>query len=302
MSMHMMVPLDGSAFSEQPLVEAMDIARRSNGVVHLVRVHSPMAVAGSPTAGVIYTPELEEGERLAEQAYLDKIAAERCCSGVEIRTARFTGAVADTLASYADANRIDMIMMSTHGRGGISRAWLGSVADRLIRTTHIPVLLFRAGPVRGNAWELLPHILIPLDGSVVAESIIAPATALGRLINARYTLLRIVDPPILASPEVYRLTQADAEIGAARALEYLNGWAAQLRADGHTVATHVATRDHSAAGIVEQARIHECDMIAMATHGRSGWQRTLLGSVTDKVLRTTKASVLTVSAEHNGEG
>jgi nucleotide-binding universal stress UspA family protein len=294
--MQLMVPLDGSAFSEQPLTEAMDIARRSGGTVHLVRVHAPRVNVGPPTSGVVLTAELEDGERDAEQAYLDNVAHARCCAGVEVRTTLLTGSIADSLASYAESNDIHMIMMSTHGRGGISRAWLGSVADRLIRTTHIPVLLFRSGPVRGNAWELLPHILIPLDGSIVAETILEPAVTLGRLINARYTLLQIIDAPIAASAEVYRQSQADADIMYANARVYLEGWAKRLRADGLNVATRVAIREHSAAGIVDEARANECDMIAMATHGRSGWQRVLLGSVTDKVLRTTQASVLTVSA------
>jgi nucleotide-binding universal stress UspA family protein len=148
------------------------------------------------------------------------------------------------------------------------------------------------------------HILIPLDGSDLAERILSPATALGELMGARFTLLRVVKPvhPTLPYTEGLSIAQLAGEIldqieklqGELRkeAQEYLTGLAERLRGRSLGVQTRIAVEEHPAAAILHEAAACGADLIAMATHGRGGLSRLFLGSVADKVLRGSMLAVL----------
>jgi nucleotide-binding universal stress UspA family protein len=181
-------------------------------------------------------------------------------------------------------------VMTTHGRGGISRAWVGSTADALVRRAAVPILLIRPKEqaVDWNSSAAPRHILIPLDGSELSESVVAPAVALGSLTGARYTLLRVVLPiPFVMAPTATvpvfdeagaRRSQADADL-------YLERTAARMRADGADVSVDAVIHTTPALGVLDYAATHGVDTIAMATRGRGGWSRVALGSVADKVMR-----------------
>ncbi len=300
MPANILVPLDGSLFSEQALGYAMDIAERCDAVVHLVRVHTTPILAVSAAMPAYYSAESDEEVTVAEREYLDRIGQKWHARGRHVRVASLSGPIATAIHEYADRCAVDLIVMTTHGRGGLSRAWLGSVADRLVRATHIPVIMLRphnsdAEPVVVNRTR--PHILIPLDGSELAESIIGHAVDIGALLDARYTLLQVVPPPIAVSPAVREQALRDTVALRAEARTYLDRWAMRLRARGFHVDTRVVLQSQSAIGIVEEALAGECDMIAMATHGRSGFTRMALGSVADKVMRTASAPLLTLSGQ-----
>ena len=134
-----LVPLDGSTFSEHALPIAAQLARRSGAPLHLVRVHE-VATALAPPDGVpAYDLRWDAALRLQDEEYLRAVAA-RCAEqeGITARTALLDGPVAAALAAFVAALDIGQIVMTTHGRGGISRAWVGSVADALCDVPRCP--------------------------------------------------------------------------------------------------------------------------------------------------------------------
>jgi nucleotide-binding universal stress UspA family protein len=294
-----MVPVDGSPLSEQALRYAGELAQRMNAIIHLVKVQSNDRLPGDP----LLPAPAERLSRRLDREYLGRLAEE--LEGVVV-TAVLKGPVVESLADYIASTGIDLVVMTTHGKGGLSRAWLGSVADQLVRHVSVPALLLRPQE-RETAPKVvrftLDHILIPLDGSAESERAIQPAIALGALTGARFTLVRVVAPLLpIPGAEALPLSKqlADHEALRASASAYLDHVAARLRARGYSIDTMVVIQPQCAAGIIEQAAVTEANLIAMATHGRSGIQRLRLGSVADKVMRGTSLPVLLLRPNEAG--
>src|SRR5262245_9443265 len=166
------VPLDGSVFSEQSLPYACQIARRMDATLELVHVHR-IPIAWTRENSQTVAAQLDSEVRAAEQEYLSRVAlsvsSEEC---VQVSAVLLEGPVATAVKDYASSSPPALIVMTTHGRGGISRAWLGSVADELVRSINIPTLLLRPQQREGSGTTIpfqLDHILIPLDGSETSE-------------------------------------------------------------------------------------------------------------------------------------
>jgi nucleotide-binding universal stress UspA family protein len=284
-----MVPLDGSPFGEHALPYALNIARQTGAQLHLAHVY----IVPPPESGDVVDAEL----RAHEQAYLESLVPRvQPHSPGPITTIQLDGSIATELHNYALAIKADLVVMTTHGRGAISRFWLGSVADKLVRQLPMPVLLVRPhepAPDFVHA-PVFKQILIPLDGSALAEQILPYALALGRLTQAEYTLLQAIPPMVRAyGTELYGAGWDDQVLEQARtnARAYLDGVAAPLRAEGLRVRT-VVVDEFPVGAILEYARAQAVDLIALATHGRSGVARWLLGGVADKVVRGATLPVL----------
>jgi nucleotide-binding universal stress UspA family protein len=292
-----LLPLDGSAFSEHALPTALDLARQLNARLHLVQVHEPpVPLVGGPNPAV--DAEVGATVREQEEEYLRSVA-NRCMerAGVATRSELLDGPVATALAAYIQELGIDLVVMTTHGRSGISRAWVGSVADAVVRRSAAPVLLLRPRDGGGAPEEFSTnHVLVPLDGSPLAEGILGPAAAIARLGNARFTLLRIVAPlQVSAEPSHPAVLSQDPSVvraAAEQAHAYLEQVAATLRRTGLQVDTAVQVHAVAAVAILDYAATSAVDLVAMATHGRGGWSRVALGSVADKVMRGMLLPVL----------
>jgi nucleotide-binding universal stress UspA family protein len=294
---NIMVPTDGSGFDREAIRVALQIAERSQAAVRLVRVHSTGRLFGTETApdAVSVSAKIMRQERLRILAELDNLAAEcRKVSTARISAALEDGPVPDALCTYARRNNIDLIVISSHGRGGIARLSFGSVTDSLIRHATSPVLVIKphASYLNPGAEELFKRIIVPLDGSSLAEQILPQAIALAKLDTARLTLLTVLAPR--TSPQKAIAGQKapwwDRDIAAAQA--YLYRIAAQLRQDGCLTTTHVAIGENVGQVITDYAHNVRADLVAIATHGRSGVSRALRGSVADVVTRTGMPSML----------
>jgi nucleotide-binding universal stress UspA family protein len=193
-------------------------------------------------------------------------------------------------------------VLATHGRSGLGRWLYGSVADHVLRHAPVPVLLISAGCA--PAWpESGPgRILVPLDGSALAEAALAPAAALAGILRARLLLLRAVVPPVAtetayATGHPYATGQPYAYWDPAEALEatrsYLEPLAGGLRERGLTVDVEAA-EGPPAAAIASSAWERGAGLIAMATHGRSGVGRLVLGSVATTTLHLAAVPLLLV--------
>jgi nucleotide-binding universal stress UspA family protein len=149
---HILVPLDGSELAEAALPHAVEIARCMGSQLSLLRVTPMQVVVASPAESVaLYAPEVLELEREEAAKYLAHLRIELTAPGLSIHTAVITGAIVETIIDYAREQRIDLIVMSTHGRGGLSRVVFGSVADQVLRGAHCPTLLVRSHAAQDEA-------------------------------------------------------------------------------------------------------------------------------------------------------
>lgn len=290
-----LVPLDRSSLAEQALGPATAIAQASNGELELVLAHlaSPsnatVSGAGDP-AEVIYV------RRIA-----DEIARR---TGVVVGSTVVAGMPVDVIGRQAHEIDADLIVMTSHGRTGLSRAWLGSVADGVVRNASVPVLMLRPSTEHsatppGRPAPLFRRILVPVDGSVTASSIVSAAAAMARCSGAHLVLLRVVAPvPIyIMDPQipVYPTTVLDPEAtkqAERDAREELTELATSAEREYSVkIETLVAVSPVTGQAILDVARQQAVDLIAMTTHGR-GASRLIIGSVTDSVLRGSHVPLL----------
>jgi nucleotide-binding universal stress UspA family protein len=292
------VPLDGSPFAEQALPLALEIARGAGAIVQVALVHHPVPALATAMEVPEIEAQLDQEARAREQVYLSGIVERmRKTVNVPVTSALLDGAVSEALQSHMESSGTDLVVMTTHGRGPMSRFWLGSVADHLMRVLHIPILMVRP-MVETTPPPEIKRILLALDGSPFSEQAIASATMLGRPFNAEYALMMVVEPPVpIADPSGLMIvpTSANSEKALqAAATKYLDGVAARLRQDGLSVTTHPTEGPAAASTIIAQADALKADLIVLASHGAGGFERLVVGSVADKVIRGSTHATLIV--------
>lgn len=290
-----LVPLDGSLLAEQALPMALAVAERAGSRVKLVLVHQPLLLMES---GPSYA-RVELAMRKADREYLRSVVSRlKGRLGRALTSAVLQGPVAPTLIRYIQELGTDLVVMTSHGRGGIRRAWLGSVADQLIRTAEIPIMVVR--PSEGEAAEppAPGEILVPLDGSGLAEAVLEPVTALARLWDAEISLIQVVRPIVLTSDPVLRFPVGYSEqVTALRreaAQDYIRDLAEDLREAGVKASGVAVIGGGVAETLLDLARPDRVNLLAVATHGRGGLRRFVLGSVADKLVRGADVPVLVV--------
>lgn len=304
-----LVPLDGSPFAEHALPLAISLCRRTGATLRLVQVLPPLGdrYFWAPLPGSPLEAELHQHYRQQAKDYLDKIAQRLGNIGnlaVVSDVVHEKLDIAGTITTEAIATQADLVVMTTHGRGTVSRFWLGSVADDLLRDLPMPLLLVRpgAGLVDFSQEIVCKHLLVPLDGTDFAEGMLEPALELAHYLGADCCLLRVLRsasaqamprPGVGSVPATFstaiREEQAQLEQGAG---QYLASLADRLRGQGASITTKVVVAESPAAAILEEAALSRIDLIAIQTHGRHGVSRLMLGSVADKVVRGAAVPVL----------
>jgi nucleotide-binding universal stress UspA family protein len=282
-----LVPLDGTTFSEQALVLAVRIARRSGLQLNLAMVD--LTPVGFPDVeGLPSMPALESD-------YLNALVKRVQKAGVPDVSGRLlVGEIVETLERYRESIGAGLTVMSTHGRGPMQRAWLGSVADRFTRASRAPVILLR--PVEDEDAEIdlsadapLERVMVTLDGSELSESALGPAASLGASWNAEFILARLVHPsqvlPSAYLPHVVAENDRELVSTQVEAENELERVRSGLETQGLKSRSHVRVVTHVAQSIIDLTHEMEVDLLVMAAHGHGGIARLLLGSVTDKVLR-----------------
>lgn len=292
-----MVPTDGTGFDREAIRVALRIAERSDAKVRLVRVLATASFFGmaATAEGTAIAAEVVHSERDRALSELYALAAEcRATSQADITVDLHAGPVGDVLQGYARRNDVDLIVISTHGRSGISRLSLGSVTDSLIRHTTIPVLVVKppTSYLNPQVIEAFKRIVVPLDGSMLAEQILPRVLALAKLEEAEITLLNVLIPQSYAQREIVdpNLPWWDKDI--AHAQTYLFRVAGRLRRNGVAVTTDIVIGENVASAIGDFAGRERADLIAIATHGRGGLARILRGSVADAVMHSSRLSML----------
>ena len=292
-----MVPTDGSGFDREAILVALRVAERCGARVQLVRVVATGAYFGMSSSfeGVIVTPEVVQAEQDAALGEMYALAAEcRSISTAEITADLEQGPIPDILAGYAKRNDIDLIIISSHGRRGIARLSLGSVTDSLIRGTTIPVLVVKpkASYLTPEATKEFHQIVVPLDGSSLAEQILAKVVPLAKVEQADITLLHVLTPSEeeLENANTRELPWWEKRVAGAKA--YLSRRAGEIRLNGVAATIDVVVGERVAETITDYARRAGADLIAIATHGRGGLARVLRGSIADGVTKSAMSSIL----------
>ena len=305
-----LVPLDGSTGAEHAIPVAARIARASEGTVMLLAVATlpnEFHLEEKQLAEVDSPGLIDENVNKAQQ-YLDSVTSKPELAGVKTRVEALTGSVAPTIMSAIELLHADMVVMCSHGHSGFKRWALGSIAQKIVAHSPVPVLLLRnGGPLRAGQSV---RALVSLDGSPLAEAALKPAielvAALAPTDQRSLHLIRVVYDPVSISifrPNVHFDQEVSRAEARREAYKYLADMAAQLKkgefaAYDLTVTTSVSVNTDVAEALVEKTRQadEQFDLLAMAAHGHGGLQRWAMGSTTERVLHYTKLPILVVHA------
>lgn len=309
-----LVPLDGSERAQEALGVAELLAQKLSSALLLVRV-VPLFTAATAMAsqGQLTSPEayelLYETEDRAAREYLDAQAAQvRSRTPLSVHTRMVRGEASSSILDVAAAEHADLIVMATHGRTGLARLALGSVADELVREGTIPVLLLRPFEGVSPPLEVLSRALVPLDGSPRAEAALRFVLRLvGRLVcdvEAIQVVPRAVPttPPAALGAVSPLGATAATQTPAVGATEYLRGVAERFarafaaRQCAFTV-REVEGNAEDIAGAIVAAAQEGPHFVAMATQGRGGLTRLALGSVAEQVLKEGAFPLLLMRAD-----
>jgi nucleotide-binding universal stress UspA family protein len=296
-----LVPLDGSSLAERALPCARMLARGLGAELALFR-----AIALPPDfEEILSVVDLEPERPLAQLAadaddYLCRVGSRLEEDGLCVQKVVQLGRAAEAIVDYAEKVGIQLTVMATHGHSGVSRWRHGSVAERVLQSASVPVLIVCSTESEG----MTPHrpmachrVLVPLDGSSVAEQVLPTVTTVAQALDAELVLLRVPIAQVSGSLMGEWCMPLEGTFDTANhiAESYLERLAERLRADGVRVFT--TTRMGAVANvIIEYAEANQIDLIAMCTHGRTGLARWALGSVADRVLRARCLPLLLVRA------
>ena len=312
---HILVPLDGSARAEQALPVAARLARFSNGTITLLQVASSLIDYYGPLTEIQFITEQSIEECMAEaESYLAALASSTELAGIKIKIETTYGLPAQNILNLAQTRHCDIIVICSHGRTDFKRWALGSITQQVVHHCSVPVLVLREDhsllkPAQTHAARSI-SALAPLDGSQLAEAALVPAANLVAALAApgrgSLHLTRVVKlfPASIAeghASELNREALEQAKTYLASMQEHLPeivkdlkltiSWSAALNADVADALIGTAEDEKNGAGARDRSG---CDLIVMSTHGRSGFERWMIGSVTERVLSASRLPILIV--------
>lgn len=293
-----LIPLDGSPLAERALVLGGRLLRGAGTEVILVRVVEPPALVPRHYTGLDPRKVSEAGTYLREEA--GRLGA----SGLRVRTLVTEGLAPEQILEVAARENVTLIALTSHGRTGFERWALGSVAERIVRMSSTPVLVLRSFGAGSEAAPAFRKLIVPVDGGAGSWSALEPAAAVAGACGSSIVLVHVesrLDFP--AGTYAARLVDAPATAPtgpvpeeAGRRLDY----AGSLLASRGLTVTTLRVGGDPASRLVDLPKELEADLIVMATHGRTGLPRFVLGSVTEKVLRHSDRSMLIVPPGNAG--
>jgi len=311
-----LVPLDGSATAEQVLPHIRLLAPILAARVRLIRVVSDEEIARVLAHDGALAHELGERSSLrprsAEQLrdllrqraadYLGARAAELREAGIDVDVVVRDGSPAEHIIAVAEHDHISLIAMATHGYSGLRRWTLGNVADKVLHAATTPIFLVRATEQAPASVRPLQRILVPLDGSTLAEQALPLAIELARRAPAELILLHVIVPLVEYVPGLSPFNRplpssiAFPDVLREQAQQLLTATISRFGAP-EVAMTPMVILGYPAEEIIDAAIERQADLIVMATHGYSGLRRWALGSVADKVLHASIIPLVLVRAQ-----
>lgn len=307
-----LVPLDGSPLAEEILPLVWELACALRGEVLLFQSLDPETLDPQDPQERRYLEEIRWLAKPQAEEYLRRIARTGLAVGAPgglpgpsshpepspVRTRVALGAAPQEILRCAQEEEVGLIAMATHGRSGLSRWVLGSVADRVLQGSPIPVLLYRPGGRPKEGGESLPRpLIVPLDGSSLAEGAIPYGEEIARALDLDLLLIRAVQYEIATQFGLY--VQDHRGLIEKTARDYLADVRTRLK-DRGLRATQVLLWGMAAEQIIDFSQEARPRLIIMSTHGRSGIGRWVLGSVADKVVRGSGVPVLIIPVQPTG--
>jgi nucleotide-binding universal stress UspA family protein len=303
-------PLDGSTTALQVLPYAKVIARSTGAAIALLQSlnESPRELITTVSHSVMtpksFPPPAEAWRQLkasalaATQAKLEQEAAHLKAEGFQVTTITVEEDAADAIVQEAEKDPGTLIAISTHGRSGIGRWMMGSVTDKVVRQAINPVLVVRAraGEVTSSAPQL-KQVVLPLDGSERSGIAVTHAIEMAKALNVGVTLVRSISPMAYGDtfadyvPSMYENLADEIKTDVQ---DFLAHQAQQLRAAGVANVAEKAVDGYAASAILDEVGEVGDSIVVMATHGRAGIGRWVLGSVSDRVIRHSTGPVLVV--------
>jgi nucleotide-binding universal stress UspA family protein len=268
-----LVPLDGSRTAEAVLPYIKYLIPRFNSKIEVL--------------GVGIGNRNRRVNRLLNE-YIDNTVSNLKAAEFEAEAVIIYGSAADKILGYSKQNDIDLILMATHGRSGVKRWWMGSVAEKIISQSITPILLVPSKKQKSTQMKkitFIERILIPLDGSNTGQAALDHIELIARETGATISLIQVISTSGPMETNLLGNANWDSFFKAMRgaASDYLQSLVEELNGNGIN-ANYDILVGNPAAEIIECARKNKVDLIAMSTHSRTGLARWVLGSVTDKVL------------------
>ena len=292
-------PTDHSEVSRAALPYAMKLAQNFGAILHILHVdvlHSAGAEANrKPTEGhdqLIDALHAETGQ------LLERLVHSKRGRGVEVRRAQERDvAAAPAILRYCDEHGVDLVVMATHGRRGLRKLVLGSVAEEVVRYSSRPVLTLRSDPSESRDSDGM-HILVPVDFSEITDQVVHYASSIARMTNSPIELIHVVDAsygPLVveAMPEIVDVAPEELERAATEKLGELAEQMKKRKAPDTKVTTTVELGP-VAHTLLERIERGDVGLVVIGSHGRTGMSRFLLGSVCERVVAQSPCPVLTL--------
>jgi nucleotide-binding universal stress UspA family protein len=300
----LLVTLDGSATAERVLPYARTFARALKLPVELLTVVDVAGFLTSVERARRFDDLIQNATREGD-TYLQGVA--KRFAGSRVKRTVEQGSAAEAIIETAAADKSTLIAMTTHGRSGLNRWLLGSVAEKVLRATINPLLLVRASP-QGTAdgEATLSSIVVPLDGSPLADHVLPLVAQIAKKLGIEIFLFRAYGNPY--SPFIsgggHYAVDVDKLLTDIRdeARKYLEEKLAQLKKHGIEEISYLIQEGDAADQIVSMAHDTADSLIVICSHGRSGVKRWALGSVTETVVRHSNSPVLVLRPEVAGDG
>ena len=287
-----LVPLDGSPLAEQVLPYVHVIGSGLQCPIILFRAFEVPQEMADPGHG-LYVDQVATSFRQQAHEYLMRVSATLTDLRTNLSLVEKEGEPGSGIVAEAENVPGTLVAISTHGRSGVTRWVMGSIADKVLRATNNPMLLIRARPIEGfspqaiatrsERWASyvnIKSITLPLDGSSLSEQVIPHAVAIAKTLNVAVTPVGVA-----ATPEDNAQTN-----------EYLNKANEQLRQEGVAANGAQLLHGNPAVAILDMTQRTPDTLVAMTTRGLSGVERWVMGSVTDRVVRYSGTPVLVVRA------
>jgi len=286
-----LVPTDGSDHAAQAAEQALTLADWFDATVHAISVVDTSAASGLLSSGSVRREFISQLETGAERAV--ETIEEMADDSIAVQTTVLEGKPKKKILAYARDTDAELIVMGTHGRSGVSRFVAGSVTEHVVRSTDLPVLTVRATEQaeRSDGYE---EILVPTDGSDAAGVAVDHGLEIARAADARVHAVTVLDTgDMAASPTLSPPTEMVKHLETERQ-NATDEIAARAQEDG-LAATTAVLEGRPGTELLEYIDDHEIDLVVMGTHGRSGLDRLLLGSTTERLLRHASAPILAIT-------
>lgn len=287
-----LVPLDGSELAERVVLPAIRLAEAIRADIVLLTVVSPLPRPdhADTVEGVVQTRRYEAG------LYLKGVRNHFLPSSAAVETAVLSGPAAQTIITYAKEQAVDLIIMTTHGRSGLTRWTLGRVAEKVLRRAPCPTVILRSE--QALAPEHIRRVLLPLDGSPLAEAVLEPTLTVARDLQAEVLLLRVIEPVVPFARGWEETAVSPSELQTAQA--YLEKVQQNVRAWDVKSSCQV-TAGPAAEAIIDFADTNQIDLIVLSSLGSSGFQFWLFGSVAERVMKNAHCATMVVRHEEAGQ-